>query len=673
MLHPSTQKLIDRLAAMTAQKKIDWIEKSNGDVLYATEGYVVSLTPEPPRVLLSTEGGKALEDVSASLLNGASHADGGTYGDLVASIARNACREARGTEAAINTLLAGLGDADAAAGLDATAMVAGAEVTEELTEDSVSEDGDAAVEDDGDETALLTTGIVPDTAPDAPAAEPDTVDPDAVAETPDPALSETPVGPDAVAETPVEAEADTPAGEISEDLVDVSVPEAALLEPEETETVNAEADTQFETADAEDDGDAVSDDDDVSGAVARLADEVNGSAGTFAESDADSEDDADTDAASDGPEEAELAATPMPSFSVTPEGAQSAQFDEETDEIADASSGPIETEAESTEDFLDSEPDTDTEHVEATSEETVRDETGDMPDETPAWAASAETTPEAPAPEAATDDEPDAQAADDEMPFATPGPVTGQVASNVRYVPFGAGGLEAVGSDMSDEAPADEEIESEILVAADSMSLPDESIAAASEPELETSFSYETEAQDDTPENVEPFPQDTAVSDTDTPDPLTMAADDAPEPEAPASAPNLSLGGLSAGLGFGAKAYSFTPSAPRPAGSSAPDESVSRPSVVIDATEDFPEGTAGDFAADMPETADFDISDDAGDDTSFLETPAAAEDADAALPPETPEEPEKALSLVDADGQEEPAEEEPVAPTRPKTRFNPWT
>ena len=78
MLHPSTQKLIDRLAIMTAQNKIDWIEKDNGDVLYATEGYIVRLTPEPPRVLLTTENGKALEDVTATQLNAAAHGEGGT-------------------------------------------------------------------------------------------------------------------------------------------------------------------------------------------------------------------------------------------------------------------------------------------------------------------------------------------------------------------------------------------------------------------------------------------------------------------------------------------------------------------------------------------------------------------------------------------------------------------
>ena len=78
MLHPSTQKLIDRLAEMTAQKKIDWAEADeNGGVVYATEGYEVILTANPPHVSLTTEKGRLLEEAAESALSDTPHDEHG--------------------------------------------------------------------------------------------------------------------------------------------------------------------------------------------------------------------------------------------------------------------------------------------------------------------------------------------------------------------------------------------------------------------------------------------------------------------------------------------------------------------------------------------------------------------------------------------------------------------
>ncbi|WP_084417942.1 hypothetical protein [Henriciella litoralis] len=270
MLHASTQKLIDRLAEMTAQGKIDWIEKDGADAVYATEGYSVALTGEPPRIVLATEGGKILEDTGAADLNSAPAPEGGSYGDIVARMASEASRVARGTETAINALLAGLaGDAPDA----------DAEDTVEASEETPEE-----------ETEPERVDAAEDNAPDE------------------------------------DAPADT------EQLIDESVPETALLDAEE-ESLSEETEDEEDDRDADpadDDDFDFHDEDDVSGAVARLADQVNAPA------------EIEPDALQD--------AAPTPSFAVTPEGAPHEQDVDDGDVIADASSGPIETEIESPED-----------------------------------------------------------------------------------------------------------------------------------------------------------------------------------------------------------------------------------------------------------------------------------------------------------------------------------
>ncbi|WP_182482129.1 hypothetical protein [Henriciella barbarensis] len=101
-------KLIDRLAEMTALKQIDWAETEDGGVIYATEGYSVRLTDTPPQVMLATEKGKTLEEASEDLLKDTPHEEHGNYGELIVAVVKEASRIAKGTEAAIDALLAGL-------------------------------------------------------------------------------------------------------------------------------------------------------------------------------------------------------------------------------------------------------------------------------------------------------------------------------------------------------------------------------------------------------------------------------------------------------------------------------------------------------------------------------------------------------------------------------------
>ena len=110
MLHPSTKRLLDRLAEMTRQRKIDWTETETG-VAYQTEGYSVVLTGEPQSMQLLSRDGNVLEDVGADVIGATATEEGESYREIFASLAREASRLARGTESAIDDVLAGLGAA----------------------------------------------------------------------------------------------------------------------------------------------------------------------------------------------------------------------------------------------------------------------------------------------------------------------------------------------------------------------------------------------------------------------------------------------------------------------------------------------------------------------------------------------------------------------------------
>ncbi len=109
MLHPSTKKLIDRLAEMTGQKRIDWLAGDRDDTLvFDTEGYRVLLQGDPATLRLTDALGRELESASPDELAATPHDGGGTYGATMAALRREAQRIARGTEGAISAVLGGL-------------------------------------------------------------------------------------------------------------------------------------------------------------------------------------------------------------------------------------------------------------------------------------------------------------------------------------------------------------------------------------------------------------------------------------------------------------------------------------------------------------------------------------------------------------------------------------
>ncbi len=108
MLHPSTKKLIDKLEEMTRKRRITWTETQDDRISYATEGYSVVLTAEPQTVHLLDAAGKVLEEVTPEEIAETVTDTGSSYQQLFAEMYREASRQARGTETAIDTVLAGL-------------------------------------------------------------------------------------------------------------------------------------------------------------------------------------------------------------------------------------------------------------------------------------------------------------------------------------------------------------------------------------------------------------------------------------------------------------------------------------------------------------------------------------------------------------------------------------
>lgn len=104
MMHPSTKKLLDRLAEMTRQRRIGWQETSSGTgVAYAAEGYTVHLIKDPQTMQLSDANGAILEDVTSEDIAATQSESGQAYTSIFEELFREASRQARGTERAIDT------------------------------------------------------------------------------------------------------------------------------------------------------------------------------------------------------------------------------------------------------------------------------------------------------------------------------------------------------------------------------------------------------------------------------------------------------------------------------------------------------------------------------------------------------------------------------------------
>lgn len=247
MLHPSTKKLIDRLAEMTELGKLDWTEGENGSLIYSTEGYSVCLPEGAQEVIIQSIDGKELERAATDALASTMSDDGKSYAQIVSEMGAEADRYARGTETAISSLLAGMEEPEAAAEEDVTPGAPPA---------------DDGPEDPGDESAALASEGIANheltPATDAPST-PDTDDTEADED--ESTAEDTSFAPEANA---MSESADADESEaVAEDAA--PAPEAAPDSDEDAGDIEA-------SAAVEDDVDTESD---VTEAVARLADEVN--------------------------------------------------------------------------------------------------------------------------------------------------------------------------------------------------------------------------------------------------------------------------------------------------------------------------------------------------------------------------------------------------------------
>ncbi|KCZ54828.1 hypothetical protein HY29_12955 [Hyphomonas beringensis] len=158
MLHPSTKRLIDKLSEMTHKQKVAWQEGENGQITHDTEGYRVTLTPDPCAVLLTDALGREIETCSPDDFANEVDANGRPYTQFVSELYLEARRHARGAEKAINALLAGLDDVDAEAETDeAEAEVE--ETFEAIEADTSAED---MIEDIGDDSDPLDPEMYPE-------------------------------------------------------------------------------------------------------------------------------------------------------------------------------------------------------------------------------------------------------------------------------------------------------------------------------------------------------------------------------------------------------------------------------------------------------------------------------------------------------------------------------
>jgi hypothetical protein len=162
MLHPSTKRLIDKLGDMTRRQKVAWQEADDGSITHDTEGYRVTLTPEPHAVLLTDSQGREIETCTPAEFADDIDKDGRPYTMFVEELYREAKRHARGAEEAINAVLAGL--------VAAETIPSGEDVADDTPDAETVDVPDATL---GTEDALEEDATIEDPVDDSSPLEPD--------------------------------------------------------------------------------------------------------------------------------------------------------------------------------------------------------------------------------------------------------------------------------------------------------------------------------------------------------------------------------------------------------------------------------------------------------------------------------------------------------------------
>lgn len=162
-IHPSTAKLIRRLAEMTANRQLDWQEADQNGVQLAVADYMVAIRLDPVSLVITTLAGEELERVDSDQLQAMSAADFESYAQLLTVLHSNALRAARKVESAVQNMLEEL-DAEEALGTSDEAATETSEFAEfsELNAAIDIELEETAEPTELDESPKVTIELEPD-------------------------------------------------------------------------------------------------------------------------------------------------------------------------------------------------------------------------------------------------------------------------------------------------------------------------------------------------------------------------------------------------------------------------------------------------------------------------------------------------------------------------------
>ncbi|MCR9224258.1 MAG: hypothetical protein NXH70_09320 [Hyphomonas sp.] len=555
MLHPSTKKLIDRLAEMTELGKLDWTEGKNGSLVYSTEGYSVCLPEGAQEIIIQSIDGKELERAATDELASTMSDQGTSYAQIVTEMGAEANRYARGTETAISSLLAGMAEPEAPVEEDET---------------DLAEQGP---EDPGDESAALASeGIANHELKPEPEQ----------ASEPEPAPE-------------IEPEIETAAEPDAFDAPEAAPVEMASAENDAVSSIETEPETDIASpADlsgfeaAETDGEEVHTESEVTEAVARLADEVNNRPDPAPVDTVEIAEQVESTSNEDEPSTIGIAAAAA--MGVVASAAGLSQDDSAEDEVQ----GSIAEEVETTE--------------VAATDTTAETEAPPVmeADSAPAYVPfglEASEEPVTPSDDAA------AHSDGDEGPYGDVTPVTfGEMDQEREPVETMSEPITAA-ADMTDTESVSE-VETLVIDESVESAVSDPEIEVAAEPEVTPFFTADAPAANAEPQTetvlveetasvMTPEPEPAFASVSDAPETATLPVDDAPETEtsedatveadpepvlaAPEAPQTYSLSGIGAGFGLGAlSAKTEASGIPGPtAVTQAEPEKI-----VIDATED---------------------------------------------------------------------------------------
>ncbi len=118
-MHDLTRELIDRLATLTREGRIPWVEGPGQNAFgFEADGYAVSVdaAPSGPMIVVADSEGRELEALTGEELSESRNAEGLDYETVVREMHASARRAALGTDEAIKRILTTLSPGGEAGG-----------------------------------------------------------------------------------------------------------------------------------------------------------------------------------------------------------------------------------------------------------------------------------------------------------------------------------------------------------------------------------------------------------------------------------------------------------------------------------------------------------------------------------------------------------------------------